>query len=307
MSATPPTTGATPHQHAVPAAIVLYAPDALLLDRLLAALDRDRRRLILFANGPLAPAVALRLKQLSNAIVLGAPVNLGHGEGLNAVVRQAMAEGFSHVLLLDQDSEPAPDLPERLRARLAAEAGDIAAIGPLLVPPPGEGYRAIRYQWRDARHGAALFLPTSGTLLALDAFARIGEFRADYFIGGIDVEWGLRADHAGYRLLVARDVAMPHRWGTPAEAGSHAVPQILRHTASRNYYYIRNAIACLRLPHARPGWKLHYGANLVLQIVRLLAARRFDRPTRALVASAIGDGFAGRLGPAEAGKIDAAS
>ena len=220
MSATAQATGIVP-QRTVPAAIVLYRPDALLLEKQLAALERNGRRLILYANGPLDAAIARRFARLPNAVMLGSPVNLGHGEGLNAVARQAIAEGFSHLLLLDQDSEPSSDLPERLREQLAAaeqQNGRLAAIGPLLVPPPGEGYRAIRYQWRDARRGEALFLPTSGTLLALDAFARIGAFRADYFIGGIDVEWGLRADWpapigwSGFNVSAWRVLALRPGW-----------------------------------------------------------------------------------------------
>ncbi len=87
----------------VPAAIVLHHPDIALLDAQLTALTTGGRRLIFFANGSLHETIETRLAQLENAVILRSPGNVGLGEGLNAVVRQAADEKFEHLLLLDQD------------------------------------------------------------------------------------------------------------------------------------------------------------------------------------------------------------
>jgi rhamnosyltransferase len=289
------------HAEAVPAAIVLFEPDAAVLDAQLSALDRGGRRLIFFANGRLSAAVEIRLAKLANAVVLRSPTNIGLGEGLNAVASQAVGEGFTHLLLLDQDSEPHPDLPESLRAHFVGEdyrVERVAAVGPRLVPPEGGRYLRVRYQWRNAERDEALFLPTSGSLLSLSAYQEIGPFRSDYFVAGIDVEWGLRAYNSGYRLMLARDLPMVHRWGFPLCKGGRALPQILRNTPLRNYYYIRNAVDCLRQPHSPLTWRLRYGTNLAGQIARLLMAQGHDPMARRAVRSAVRDGLARRLGVA---------
>lgn len=285
----------------VPAGIVLHRPEPALLAKLLAALDTPGRRLLLFVNGALSDDVETRLAQLADVATLRSSSNVGLGAGLNALCEQAMREGFAHLLLFDQDSQPDADLPRHLVDRMARETATgarLAVCAPRLTVPEGGHFRAIRYDWLDRAKGLALFAPTSGSLLSLAAFRAVGPFRADFFIGGIDVEWGLRATRKGYRSLIAGDLEMPHRWGTPATKPTRWRPQILRHSPLRNYYYLRNAIACLRLTTAPRGWRLRYGGNLLAQIAVLVMFRGLDPGSRKAVLLAFRDGFSGRFGPA---------
>jgi GT2 family glycosyltransferase len=286
----------------VAAAVVLYRPDPPILDRQLQALTKSGCRLILFANGPLTAEVESRLARLPNAAILRSPENIGLGAGLNAVVAQAGREGFSHLFLLDQDSEPAAGLPQALLQRFRAEASKpgrpLALLAPRLVPPDGS-YRALRYHWRDKGRSEALFAPTSGSLLSLDAFHAVGPFREDYFVGGIDVEWGLRADRLGYRTVIAQDLSMPHRWGTPSEQARNE-PQILRHSPLRNYFYIRNAMDCILRSPAPMRWRARQALVLAGQIARLKAAGQGRSSHLKVVGPALRDGWRGRLGPAPA-------
>ncbi len=284
-----------------PAATVLYQPDPALLDAMLSALDRDGRRLYIFANSPLDQAIQDRLAALANPVIIRSPTNVGLGAALNAILERATLDGFAHVLLLDQDSTPSPELPEllaqRFRERESAGA-PLAQLGPLLVTPPHETYLPVRYAWRHAPPGAVDFLPTSGSLVSTKAWSQIGPFRADYFIAGIDVEWGFRAWSRGYASLVARDLEMVHRWGTPMPAGSARKPQILRHSDQRNYYFIRNSIDCLKQSHLPLGWKVRSGLRLAAQIAMLFYDRGGEARTRQVVGSALLAGLHNKLGPA---------
>lgn len=281
-----------------PAATILFGPDPALLEAQLEALGRNGRRLYIIANGPLDAAVETLLARLDDPAVIRLPANLGQGAALNLAMERARDDGHSHLLLMDQDSTPDPDLPEALQGFLAAgeaRGGPIAAVAPLLSPPAGQDYLPVRYAWRHKEAGTVDFAPTSGSLVSIAAWSAIGPFRADYFVDGIDVEWGLRAWSRGYRSLIARDLSMVHRWGVAAGTGHR--PQILRQPDARNYYYIRNATHGLRLAHFPPAWKLRAAGTLAAQILLLLGQRRFDRATRSLVAGALRDGLAGRLGP----------
>jgi rhamnosyltransferase len=288
--------------HVVAVAIVLHEPDEVLLSELLAAIATPQRHLYIFINGPLAAAVEARLTLLDNGTIIRSGENVGQGAALNAVLKQAAHDGAAHVLLLDQDSTPNSDLPEELLRSMQKRLWPgidlpLAVLGPLLVPPANGAYRPLRYAWRGPGRSAVHFVPTSGSLISLRAWEKVGPFRADYFIDGIDVEWGFRAWHSGFASAVEQDIQLVHRWGSPSENASKSVPQMLRQSDVRNYYYVRNAIDCLKQPHVPRRWKVRKIATLTAQIAQLLYRRRFDASVVNGVRRAILAGLRGELGP----------
>jgi len=284
----------------IPAATVLYRPDAAQLNALLRALDREGRRLFLFVNGPLDEIIETEIAGLAHARVIRSAENVGLGAGLNAVCEAADAEGFAHVLLFDQDSAPEPGLAGALFGRFSTLEGAgarPAVLGPLLVTPPEGNYRPVRYFWRQRVAGTVDFVPTSGSLISLAAWRAIGPFRADYFVGGIDVEWGFRAWRFGYACLVAQDIRMVHRWGAEETNDQRSTPQILRQSDARTYLYLRNGVDCMRLPYIPRRWKGRFALTLAAQIGVLLSARGFAASTRSLIWRAFRDGWRDELGP----------
>jgi rhamnosyltransferase len=301
---TEPLNMVTAEHSLVPAATVLYGPDAAVLDRTLTALDQAGRRLFIFVNGQIAAPIEERLSRLSNANVLRSSSNIGLGAALNAVTEAAYEEGFKLLLLLDQDSEPAAGMPDALAERFRQVDGlrqKLAALGPLLVTPPDGNYRPMRYDWfpgtGDEVARTAYFIPTSGTVISIPVLQKTGGFRADYFIGGIDVEWGFRARKHGYASAVATDVTMVHRWGGAAEDDNQERPQILRQSDVRNYYYLRNSVDCLKQPYVPWHWKLQYAVRLAAQAVVLLTGRRFASKSCSALWQALASGWRGKLGP----------
>ena len=270
-----------------------------MLDALLLALNLDGRRLFLFLNGPLDTLVEHRICGLGNARVIRSTNNIGLGAGLNALVRAASEEGVQFLLIFDQDSAPAPELPAALTKRFCKLIEDgmrLAVIGPLLVSPTSENYLPVRYSWRNRSQGTVNFVPTSGSLISLEAWRATGPFRDDYFIGLLDVEWGFRAWSHGYASVVAEDVEMAHRWGTQATDEYNWRPQILRQSGARNYFYLRNAVDCWQLPFAPVRWKVRFIVTLAAQIVVLLTMSG-SRTNLRVIGRAFNDGWHKRLGP----------
>ncbi|WP_420100934.1 rhamnosyltransferase [Bosea sp. (in: a-proteobacteria)] len=282
------------------AGVVLYKPDIGLLARQAAGLGG--RTLFAFANGPLDDQALAALATVDLRLIRS-PANVGLGVGLNAVTQAAARDGFSHIMLLDQDSEPSAALLDRLTARcLAREATQpVAVLAPLLVPPAEGFYKPIRYERRGPSEDGLVpldFAPTSGSLLPLAAFAAVGPFREDFFIAGIDVEWGFRAWSLGWASYLAADLHMPHRWGEAVSGEELGKPQILRHSALRNYYYARNVIATARLGHVPWRWRLK--SCLALAAQSAVLALRGEGGSLAPVQAGLMDGLGGRLGPAPA-------
>lgn len=283
----------------IAAAVVVYRPDPNLLRQLLDALQAGGLPVYVHLNGPQAAETEHCLSR-PGLVLSRSPKNGGQARGLNLLLGAADAAGFSHVFLLDQDSTPQPDLVARLAERFATltEAGyRLAAVGPRLVVPPGSNYLPIVVQRLRSRPGqppaSVAFLPTSGSLISIAAWREAGPFREDYFIGGVDVEWGFRAWSRGFASVIVDEARMVHRWGEADVIDGR--PQILRQPPSRVYYYVRNAAHGLSMPHMSLRWKLWQIGRFLAQLPLVLLRR--DDISAAGLSRALRDGWAGRLGP----------
>lgn len=285
------------------AAVVLYRPDEAILARQAEGLRGVP--VFAFLNGPVSSEAIAALAPTQHCLI-ESQTNVGLGRGLNAVMDAASRRGFSHVMLLDQDSEPPTGLIDILlnRSVMLEQRGEkVAVLAPLLTPPQEGFYKPIRYEWRGACRVDGLspveFAPTSGSLINVRAYSDIGPFRDDFFIAGLDVEWGFRAWARGWGSFIATDLTIPHRWGEAVSQDEIGRPQILRQTPVRNYYYARNVIAVAKLRHVSTRWRIKSCAGLVAQIA--LLALRGPRGSLRAVRSGLFDGIKGRLGPAPEG------
>jgi rhamnosyltransferase len=274
------------------AATVLYNPDSALLTALCDGMRRSGTPMFVLCNSAIDADLRSALEREGGVTLLGNGTNIGLGAALNTVMEAADRAGFTHVILFDQDSTPDVDLPRALMERAAGAVGAIGAIGPRLTPPPGQGYKPIWYSLRGGgRPGwrPVDFLPTSGSLIPIAAWRRVGPFRADFFIDGIDVEWSFRAWKAGFLMILADDLTMPHRWGQPDDGTRR--PQIVRQGSLRNAYYLRNNVYSLRLPHVPRTWKMRIVLRLAAQTLMLGLRGEGPEALRAIRA-----GWRGELG-----------
>ena len=257
---------------------------------------------IAFDNGGLTETDAGRLTR-AGVTLLSERRNLGIAEALNRIAQAARAAGADTLLLLDQDAAPPPGLAAGLLAahgRLRDAAIPVAVVGPAAASAPG--HKAPAYPPRPGRpiHGALApvqFLATSGSLIDLDALARVGPFRADFFIDGVELEWCFRAWSRGYGCYVDRGVATPHRVGGGVIRGlGIAMP---RQPLFRMATYLRNAVYAWRLPHVPLRWKLAQAAYLPLQAGLYWADSGWRPAVLLRLLAALRDGALARLGPPE--------
>ena len=281
--------------------ITLYRPSPEQVGRVLAQAAAGPSAVIAFDNGGVSGPDAARLARAGVAVLSEGGANLGIAEALNRIARAARAAGAGHLLLLDQDAAPPPGLAAALLAamdRLRAAGIPAAVVGP--APAPAPGHKAPAYPPRPGAIACGAlapvqFLATSGSLIDLDAFARVGPFRADFFIDGVELEWCFRAWAAGYGCFMARDAAIPHRVG----GGTIRAPGIAmpRQPPFRMATYLRNAVYAWRLPHVPLRWKLAQGAYLPLQMGLYWADAGFRPAVLRRLLGAVRDGLRGRLGP----------
>jgi rhamnosyltransferase len=247
----------------VAAAIVVYRPDPRRLGDVVAAVSGQVNELVLIANDGAPWSCALP----ANATLAVQGKNVGLGAAYNRAAEWARRRGAAHLLLLDQDSVPAPGMVKALADALE-RPGRIAAAGPLWRDSrTGEDGFFVRhapwgtrkYRPRAGEVAAVDFLISSGSLIPLAALDEIGPFDEDLFIDHVDSDWTLRARAKGYRLCGVADARLDHTIGESTMSIWLSGPKLsfFSYSPDRNYYLVRNSIAMWRRPYVSWRWVLH--------------------------------------------------
>lgn len=299
------------------AIIVTYSPDAVLLQKLLNSIATQVDGIVIVDNTsthrsvePDSMLTAMDFP-LHHAIVFGE--NRGIAAAQNAGIAWAKAHGFKHALLFDQDSVATPGMVMRLIGiadNLISQRNKLAAIGPRYVDPrSGRSSYALRigtFSTHQAVCESRLpeavlqsdVLISSGTLLRLNAVEEIGPLDESLFIDHVDHDWCLRARHHGYVLYMACAVVLEHHLG--AEKLRYWLGRwrsLPVHSATRNYYMLRNTLLLTRRPYVPLAWTAGELASLIPALLVSLALLP-DRIERLmLIVRAIYDGLRNRDGP----------
>lgn len=261
--------------HRVVAIVVVYHPALDQLTALIRATLPQVSSCVLVVNeapGDLPAQLASYGIDFSLLSVVFIGENLGIARAQNVGIAYARKFGATHVLLLDQDSVPAPDMVKRLLEVLGSFA-NAAAAGPRYVDPRQEnpppfirvsGLRLKRYNCVTEDTIVPVdYLISSGSLIPLSVLDKVGNMREDLFIDYVDIEWGLRARRYGLQSYGACAASMQHNLGErPLEFFNRKIPL---HAPLRHYFHFRNAILLYRESWVPLSWKLVDGWRLLLK------------------------------------------
>jgi rhamnosyltransferase len=283
--------------------LVTYHPDTEFPFRLDDAL-RQLSTVVIVDNGS-AGAQLEMLRDLAResraALVLNGS-NMGLARALNVGLENAVALGYSWAVLLDQDTHIDADLVATLTAVRDSlpDSSRVAVIGAGFREKHRSSPKIARLERRGNEWQELDAAITSGSLLSLQAYARIGPFRDDFFIDHVDTEYCMRARALGYRIVRTVRPLMTHSIGQPTQ---HHLLWMKKwtsnHSADRRYYITRNHTVMLRERGGRiPGsWALR-GFLTGLNACKRIALYEEDKAEK--IAAVFGgwrDGLRGRLGP----------
>jgi rhamnosyltransferase len=195
-------------------------------------------------------------------------MNKGLASAQNTALKQALREGHTHALLLDQDSALPPHAVEGLLAaeqQLLRTGVRVAAVGPLFIDEKtGERSRGVRHRYFRVRWFSIPedetdpvvtdYLIASGSLIRTSVLRRVGLMRDELFIDWVDAEWAYRAGSLGYKTYIVPTVVMMHSVGDAT--GEFLGKRFNLHSPARNYYIVRNAIYLLRERRMSLSWRL---------------------------------------------------
>lgn len=199
--------------------------------------------------------------------------NLGYAEGNNVGLRYALAEGAEFTVVLNNDVIVAQDWLEPL-VQAAQSDPRAALLGPMVyhIGEPRVIQSAggiLPGNWHTAHRGAnepdlgqfsrteAVDWLTGCAILARSSALReIGLLDPAFYMYGEDVDWGVRASRAGYRILF---VPRSRVWHKGVQRNYAPAPQV-------TYYSARNELQLIRK---------HHGGSVTL-------ARAFARHARTI-------------------------
>lgn len=166
--------------------------------------------------------------------------NEGISKRLNEAAHKAIQEGYDFLLTMDQDSSFELGIFEQYLQLVDDYDKDKVAQFGVNCDPKHIPISAIPFN--------ADSLITSGTILNLAIFQKLGNFDEKLFIDFVDVEYSLRASYMGYQNVIFTNIIMKHAIGYLKLGRSFKnFKKTLRilHTPIRVYYIIRNGLYLL--------------------------------------------------------------
>lgn len=203
------------------AVMVVYHPPESVLVAIDALLPQLKALVVVdnAANAALKRVLGDRVIWLS-----GERNNLAHAQNLG--IAKARELGAEFVLLMDDDSQPAPDMVRKLRA---AWREGVAVVAPYLQEPTGHpphyiqavgklGFRRITFPSLQGAEGDAaihnlFYVAASGSLIPLPVLEKFGGMDESLGLYFVDTEFCLRARRAGYDVVAVEGAKMQHRFG----------------------------------------------------------------------------------------------
>ena len=246
--------------------IVTYHPNVDHLEKLIMVLLHQVDKLLIIDNDSQAFNPSRLTTQSSKVEFFINAHNVGLATAYNQACAMAKAQGFSHIILFDQDSFPAVNMVQALSAAMCKHNCNelvVAAAGPKYQDIKGQasspfvrinGYHLERVDCNANEVVDVDHLISSGSLIDLRAIECNGYFTDELFIDYVDTEWCLRARRRGLRILGVGNALMDHNIGE--QYLSVMGRQLPMHTPLRLQYQFRNQIWLIKQHWVGWRWRI---------------------------------------------------
>ncbi len=220
------------------------------------------------------------------------PENRGIGAALNVGITRARERGQGWLLTMDQDSTIDEGMiPAYIHA--VGSGQSVACLTPRMV---------VNAVPQGVREKTVDYAITSGNLVRMDVYEKVGTYNERMFIDGVDFDFSLRVREGGFMIEYVREAILIHELGD-----SHAVPNWLAryhtfHSPVRRYYMTRNFLYMLEQHAVRnPAFMAKMAAAHVIQLFTILLLGKKRIRSYVLMARGVYDYACRKAGPYKGG------
>lgn len=216
--------------------IITYHPDEQVYDNL-RSLSQLKRIFVLDNTEAPLDEFAARLLEFPNVSFIHDGINKGIGARLNQAAGLASDEGYGWLLTMDQDSFFGPGILQNyIGCMLDYPQIDEVAMFGVSFTTPATAERACSSK-KDS------ILITSGSMVNLSLFEKVGKFDEWMFIDLVDTEFCLRIRRLKYQCIQFGNIVLDHQLGTTLQRRSLkdlALSSRVVHSPFRMFYMVRN-------------------------------------------------------------------
>lgn len=226
--------------------VVLYNPDESIISNIMSYINQLNKLYVVDNSESINSGLIDKILAISSkCIYVSNNGNKGIANALNKGALSAIENGSQWLLTMDQDSIFQEDNFVRLLE--FTEGVDAKEIG--LVSPFHQS--VLRSKHEDIVEEVLLTM-TSGNLISLYAYEKIGGFDERFFIDAVDWDYCIRLNLNGLKVLRVNTVFLKHELGNNARKiktifGKERVIQ--NYNYIRRYYITRNKLLIAHLYH----------------------------------------------------------
>ncbi len=188
-------------------------------------------------EGPV-PESLLSIAEHERVIVHRNNENIGIAAALNTGAQLAIDRGYNYMLTMDQDSRLRKNTVNNLVYYTEKYSYNLNNVGVMAPFPSDNSYTQVPEKEVEEQ----LCVLTSGNLVNLDIYSKVGGYCNQLFIDKVDDEYCLRLHSNRYHVLRVNAVIMDHNLGNITHHNLFCRPQVTtNHSPRRRYYITRNA------------------------------------------------------------------
>lgn len=186
--------------------VVLFNPQADVVENIKTYLHQIEALYVIDNSPETSQKILENLSELDKIVYITRGRNIGVAMALNIAARRALEVGFEYLLTMDQDSAATRGMLETLLS-VASHDDAIGMISPFHLD------RSVPREPPPMDVEPVLTSMTSGSIVSLKVYQKVGEFMERLFVDYIDIEYCLRLHIRGYKVVRANRAILFHAHG----------------------------------------------------------------------------------------------
>ena len=272
------------------AVIVVFYPNKIDLIKKIKTLLKLNIFVVLVNNTP-DNSLNIKIQDNKRILIINNKKNYGIAKAQNQAIKYLKSQSFNASFFFDQDSIFSGELISNLTACLSK---DINIIGPICIDANTNkeipsitmkkyGQAEFTYNKNQKYLKKVSLIISSGSLIKLNVFDKVGLFDENLFLDYVDLEWCFRCIKFKEQIYIDPKSTLEHKIG-------NGIKQLLffktiMHSPFRTYYKIKNPILLLKFSHIPKIWVLKEIVSSFkgLLIILILDKKRFRHIHKSLL------------------------